>query len=60
MSDTMPIVPDSTFMDNVREAHENGHEVVCAYCGVGVSPDGLDMHETGCPYPDQTYPEQGR
>lgn len=55
-----PIVDDETFMENVREGLGNGCEAVCGYCGTGLAGDGLDMHESGCPYPEQAYPEQGR
>lgn len=48
-----PIVDDEQFMDNVREALDNGCEAVCAYCGTGLAGDGLDMHERACPYPEQ-------
>lgn len=48
VSDETQAMLDRSFMDNVREARENGFDVVCVICGVGVS-DGLDIHERGCP-----------
>jgi hypothetical protein len=39
---------DGTFMENVREARENGYDRLCATCGVGVY-DASDIHERTCP-----------
>lgn len=44
-----PVVMDSTFMENVREALSNGYDRVCARCGVGTAGDDLDIHERTCP-----------
>lgn len=38
---------DDDFMQHVRDARENGYELVCVECGVGVADDS-DMHERGC------------
>jgi len=43
-----PVVSDATFMENVREALENGYDRVCARCGVGTYDDS-DIHEMPCP-----------
>lgn len=43
-----PAVDDVTFMENVREAIENGFDLVCSRCGVGVY-DESDIHERRCP-----------
>lgn len=48
-----PVVDDETFMENVREALGNGHDRVCAHCGVGTAGDGLDIHERFCPEWDE-------
>lgn len=45
----VPVVDDQTFMGNVREALENGHDRCCARCGVGTAFDDMDIHERGCP-----------
>jgi hypothetical protein len=45
---TLPIVDDATFMDNVREALENGYDRCCARCGTGTY-DGYEIHEKSCP-----------
>lgn len=44
-----PVVDEATFIANVHEALSNGHDRVCAHCGVGTSPDDLDIHERRCP-----------
>jgi protein-L-isoaspartate O-methyltransferase len=36
------------FIGNVSEARENGYDVVCVECGIGLAQDGCDMHERGC------------
>jgi hypothetical protein len=41
-------VDDDRFMENVREARDNGYDRVCAACGVGVY-DESDIHERSCP-----------
>lgn len=46
---TAPVVDDETFMENVREAHVNGYDRVCAHCGVGTAGDDMDIHERRCP-----------
>jgi hypothetical protein len=46
--------PASTFLLNLKEARENGYELVCAECGVGINDDS-DWHDSGCP----EYPEEG-
>lgn len=43
-----PVVSDEKFMANVREALENGYDLCCARCGVGIH-DESDMHERRCP-----------
>lgn len=47
MTDKQYLVSDETFMNNVREARENGYDRLCAECGVGVYDD-TDIHERGC------------
>lgn len=42
------------FLRNVREAQENGFDLVCGCCGVGLA-DESDMHDLGCVH----YPEGG-
>lgn len=42
-----PTVDDQTFLENVREARENGFDLVCSECGAGMSGDGMDIHEPG-------------
>lgn len=44
-----PVVDDATFMENVKEALENGHDRCCANCGVGTAGDDMDIHEKTCP-----------
>lgn len=44
----MIAVSDNKFMDAVRDARDNGFDVVCVECGTGVSFDGMDIHEPGC------------
>ena len=44
-----PVVPDDTFMENVREALVNGYDRVCARCGIGTAGDDMDIHERKCP-----------
>lgn len=37
------------FVENVVDARDNGHDVVCVECGMGMgSPDGMDEHEDWC------------
>lgn len=43
-----PVVPDDTFMENVREALDNGYDRVCAHCGCAMA-DESDIHERRCP-----------
>ena len=50
---TDPAVDDRTFMENVREALENGYDRVCALCGIGTAADGMDIHERRCPEFDE-------
>lgn len=42
-------LPDPEFMVNVRAARDNGADIVCAYCGIGVWDDGQDEHDKTCP-----------
>lgn len=52
-NDTAPVVSDDKFMANVREAHFNGYDRVCAHCGVGTAADNMDIHERACPESDE-------
>jgi hypothetical protein len=36
------------FLDNVAEARENGYDLCCVDCGVGLFDD-TDEHDTYCP-----------
>lgn len=49
-------VDDETFMENVREAIENGYDRCCVKCGTGVY-DGYEIHDRACPEYD---PDQAR
>lgn len=44
-----PVVDDAKFMANVREGLGNGCGICCAFCGVGLAGDDMDIHERGCP-----------
>lgn len=44
-----PVVDDDDFMDNVRDALENGYDRCCAHCGVGTAGDETEIHERECP-----------
>jgi hypothetical protein len=39
---------DEEFMAEVRDARENGYDVLCAECGTGMAGDGMEMHVRGC------------
>ena len=44
---------ETRFMVNVREARENGYDLVCAECGVGMNDEDFDdaeAHEARCPH----------
>ncbi len=60
MNETDPVVDDKTFMENVRDAIENGYDRCCSHCGVGVY-DASDIHERRCfefeePWPARNAP----
>jgi hypothetical protein len=40
---------DGEFLENVREARDNGMDSVCSICGGGIMADGEELHDTGCP-----------
>ena len=42
-----PVLTDEKFMANVREARENGHDIVCVECGSGIFDDS-DIHDREC------------
>jgi hypothetical protein len=42
---------DRMFMENVRDARDNGYDLVCVECGCGMweaDTGEADMHEPGC------------
>lgn len=44
----LPVVTDAEFMENVREALDNGYDRCCARCGTGTY-DGMEIHDRACP-----------
>lgn len=46
------MVDEERFIHNVADARDNGFELVCAQCGIGMTDDEFedaDAHDTGCP-----------
>lgn len=39
---------DETILYNLREARENGYDLACSFCGVGIG-DESDEHDYACP-----------
>jgi hypothetical protein len=39
---------DDRFMKNIADARENGYDICCVDCGVGLFDDS-DEHDTYCP-----------
>jgi hypothetical protein len=45
-------ISDERLLRNVRDARDNGYDLVCAECGVGMTDDEFEeegSHDVGCP-----------
>lgn len=42
------ILAGRRFLANAIDARENGYDILCVECGVGLWDDGCDMHDDDC------------